>query len=163
MATLVITPLIKAETWLGAAGCASGSQTWRGTSPAFGAGADESEDQDDGGKRAAAGADVGKSVTARPTREQSKGQQQRQRAEAGHQDVNIGRLPMVWIMMVREHERPGGDGHQLPGKQEAETIVGKHDEVHAGNKQGIEGEDTARRCLVPTMADGKEAGGSPPS
>ena len=30
-----MTPLIKAETWLGAAGCASGSQTWSGTRPAF--------------------------------------------------------------------------------------------------------------------------------
>ena len=29
-ATLVITPLISAETWLGAAGWASGSQTWSG-------------------------------------------------------------------------------------------------------------------------------------
>ena len=34
-ATLVMTPLIKAETWLGAAGCATGSQTCSGTSPAF--------------------------------------------------------------------------------------------------------------------------------
>ena len=34
-ATLVITPLISAETWLGAAGCASGSQTCSGTTPAF--------------------------------------------------------------------------------------------------------------------------------
>ena len=64
--------------------------------------------------------------------------------------------------MVREHKRPGGDGHELPGKQEAEAIVGKHDEVHAGDKQGIEGEDTAGRGLVPTMADGKEAGAGTP-
>ena len=35
MATLVITPLISAETWLGAAGCASGSHTCSGTMPAF--------------------------------------------------------------------------------------------------------------------------------
>ena len=34
-ATFVITPLISADTWLGAAGCASGSQTCSGTSPAF--------------------------------------------------------------------------------------------------------------------------------
>ena len=34
-ATLVITPLISAETWLGAAGWASGSQTCSGTMPAF--------------------------------------------------------------------------------------------------------------------------------
>jgi len=41
MATLVITPLISAETWLGAAGWASGSQTWSGTSPAFEARAEQ--------------------------------------------------------------------------------------------------------------------------
>src|SRR5438105_1318886 len=34
-ATLVMTPLISAETWLGAAGCASGSHTCSGTMPAF--------------------------------------------------------------------------------------------------------------------------------
>src|SRR5215469_18290054 len=34
-ATLVITPLISAETWLGAAGCASGNQTCSGTRPAL--------------------------------------------------------------------------------------------------------------------------------
>ena len=34
-ATLVITPLIRAETWLGAAGWASGSHTCNGTSPAL--------------------------------------------------------------------------------------------------------------------------------
>src|SRR5271165_356615 len=34
-ATLVITPLINAETWLGAAGCASGSQACSGTTPAL--------------------------------------------------------------------------------------------------------------------------------
>ena len=36
-AVLSITLLIRAETLLGAAGCASGSQTWRGTTPAFAA------------------------------------------------------------------------------------------------------------------------------
>ena len=34
-ATLVITPLMSADTWLGAAGCASGNQTCSGTSPAL--------------------------------------------------------------------------------------------------------------------------------
>ena len=35
MATFVMTPLISAETWLGAAGWASGSQACSGTRPAF--------------------------------------------------------------------------------------------------------------------------------
>ena len=35
MPTLIIAPDINAETWLGAAGCASGSQTCAGTIPAF--------------------------------------------------------------------------------------------------------------------------------
>src|SRR5947208_689334 len=30
-----MTPDMRAETWLGAAGCASGSHTWRGITPAF--------------------------------------------------------------------------------------------------------------------------------
>ena len=35
MPVLIITPDITADTGLGAAGCASGSQTWNGTKPAF--------------------------------------------------------------------------------------------------------------------------------
>ena len=35
MPSLIITPDMSAETWLGAAGCASGSQTCSGTPPAF--------------------------------------------------------------------------------------------------------------------------------
>ena len=35
MPVLIITPDMSAETWDGAAGCASGSQTWNGTSPAL--------------------------------------------------------------------------------------------------------------------------------
>ena len=35
MPVLIITPDISAETWLGAAGCASGSQTCSGTNPAL--------------------------------------------------------------------------------------------------------------------------------
>ena len=40
-----MTPLISAETWLGAAGWASGSQTWSGTSPAFDPAPNEHEHQ----------------------------------------------------------------------------------------------------------------------
>ena len=35
MPTLIIAPDISAEAWLGATGCASGSQTCAGTMPAF--------------------------------------------------------------------------------------------------------------------------------
>ena len=35
MPVLIITPDISAETWLGAAGWASGSQTWNGMTPAL--------------------------------------------------------------------------------------------------------------------------------
>src|SRR5512140_2368391 len=35
MPRLIITPDMSADTWLGAAGCARGSQTWSGTTPAF--------------------------------------------------------------------------------------------------------------------------------
>ena len=35
MPILIIAPDMSADTWLGAAGCARGSQTWSGMSPAF--------------------------------------------------------------------------------------------------------------------------------
>jgi hypothetical protein len=100
------------------------------------------------------------SVAARPCREQAEGQQQRQCAEARHQDVDVSRPPIVCIMMVREHERPRRDGLEFPGKQETEAIGGKHDEIHAGKEQGIDGEHPAWCGLVPPMTDGKQAGAS---
>ena len=62
-------------------------------------------------------------------------------------------------MVVRHHQRPGGQRHELPGDEEGEGVVGQHDEVHAGEKRRIERQHAAGRLLVLAIADGEQAGG----
>ena len=59
--------------------------------------------------------------------------------------------------MVRHHQRPGGERHELPGEQEGEGIVGEHDEVHAGEERRIERQHALRRRFVPAVAERVEA------
>ena len=126
--------------------------------PGLGAGAQEGKDQDDGRKSAAAGAHVCERVAARAAGQQAEGQQQRERAEARHQDVDVARAGILGIMMVRHHQRPRRQRHELPGGEKAEGIVGQHNEVHAREEQRIEGQHASGRHLVPAVADGEQAG-----
>ena len=59
---------------------------------------------------------------------------------------------------MRHHQRPGGERHQLPREQEAERIVGHHDEVQTGEERGIERQHALRFVLVPAVAERVEAG-----
>ena len=53
--SLIMTPDISAETWLGAAGCAAGSQTWSGITPALLAKPSARSDEDQRSARARPG------------------------------------------------------------------------------------------------------------
>ena len=59
--------------------------------------------------------------------------------------------------MVRHHQRPRRERHELPGDQEGEGVVGEHDEVHAGEKGRIERQHALGRRLVPAIAERVEA------
>ena len=65
-------------------------------------------------------------------------------------------------MVVRHHQRPGGQRHELPGDEEGEGVVGQHDEVHAGEERRIEWQHAPRRFLVLAIADGEQARAAPP-
>ena len=79
--------------------------------------------------------------------EQAEGEQQRERAEARHHQIDVAGAHVLRDAMVRHHQRPRGERHELPGEQERESIVGKHDQRHAGEKGGIERQHALRRCL----------------
>ena len=59
--------------------------------------------------------------------------------------------------MVRHHQRPRGERHELPGQQERERVVGEHDQVHAGEKRREERQHAARRLFVPAVAETVQA------
>ena len=77
--------------------------------------------------------------------EQAEGEQKRERAEARHDQIDIARAQILAHLIMRHHQRPGGERHELPGEQEGEGIVGDDDEGHAGEEQRIEGQHALRR------------------
>ena len=98
------------------------------------AGADQHEDQHQrrqpGGWHARRG--WRRRRSCRRAGEQAEGEQQSQRAEARHQQIDVAGAHIVAVAMMRDHQRPGGERHELPRHQEAEGIVGQHHEIHGG-------------------------------
>ena len=100
-----------------------------------------------------------KGVAAVGPGEQAEGEQQRQRAEARHDDIDVARAQVLAQPVVRHHQRPGRQRHELPGEQEGEGVVGEDHQVHAGEEQRIERQHALRRLLVLAVAERVEAGG----
>ena len=59
--------------------------------------------------------------------------------------------------MVRHHQRPRGERHELPGEQIREGVIGEHDERHAGKESRIERQHALRRRLVLPIAKREQA------
>ena len=131
-ATLVITPLINADTWLGAAGCASGSQTCNGTSPAFEPAPISARTKTQGRDRGVRmpGAHWLEGIAARGAGQQTEGQQQGQAAERRHDQVDEAgaRAAMAGVALMRHDQRPRGQRHQFPAEQKQKGVIGDNDE-----------------------------------
>ena len=98
-----------------------------------------------------------KSVVAARSRKQTERQQQRQRAEACHHEIDETGARILRSAMVGHHQRPGRQRHELPRDQEAERVVRQHDEVHAGEIGREERQHAKRRAFMPAIADAVEA------
>ena len=125
----------------------------------LGAGADQREREDDGGdaRRRRRVADRVERVAAGRARQQTEREQQRERAEARHQQVDVAGRRVAGPAMVRHHERPRRERHELPREEEREGVVGEHDEVHAGEEGGEERQHARGRFLVPAVAEAVQA------
>ena len=120
----------------------------QGHQAGLGSGSDQGQHQDGGGQAGRMGrcrADGIEAVTAGRAGQQAEGQQQRQGAEAGHQQVDVPRPGVVALLVVRHHQRPRGERHELPGEQEREGVVGQDDQIHAGQEHRKERQDAAGR------------------
>ena len=128
----------------------------------LGAGADQRQDQ---GKRAehrgrVRRAHLREGVEPVGPREQAEGEQQSQRAEARHDQIDVAGADIVGHAMVRHDQRPRRQRHELPGDEKSEGVVGQHDERHAGEKGRIERQHALRRRLVAAIAEREQACGS---
>ena len=89
-------------------------------------GADQRQHQHERGdaRRRVRGAHRGEGVAAGGAGQQAEAQQQRQAGEARHHEIDVAGAGVAALAVVRHHQRPGGERHQLPGEQEAEGVVG---------------------------------------
>ncbi len=92
-------------------------------------------------------------IAASRTREQPKPQKQAQGAKARHHEINEGGTAVRRIAVARQHNRPGGEGHEFPCQQEREGVVGEYDEVHPGQKGRVKREDPGGSFLMAAIAE----------
>ena len=59
--------------------------------------------------------------------------------------------------MMREHQRPGRQRHQFPGKKEGEGIRGEDDSVHSRKEGGIKWQYAQRLVLMLSVTERVEA------
>src|SRR5258708_2897972 len=85
--------------------------------------------------------------------QQAKAEQERECAEACHDEVEISRLGIATLAMMRYHQRPGGERHQFPGKQKRKCVRGEKNEIHSGKKNGKEGQYPRRRRFMTAIAE----------
>src|SRR5213594_3118912 len=145
---------MSAETWLGAAGWASGSQTWSGTRPALdpkptsarrktAARTAERQRWGDGAQLAETGASI-------PREQQERGEQEGQ-AELGHGEVPAARPQRLRLVRLGHDEEVGGERHALPRGEESHHVVGERDEAH-GQEEQVQ-HDAEQRERAPALVD----------
>src|SRR5476649_317202 len=98
-----------------------------------------------------------KGIIAVGAGEQTEGEQQRERAEARHQQIDVADAHVLSDPMMCDHQRPGGERHEFPRHQEAEGVVRHDHEVHGGKIGGIERQHALRGVLVAAIAEREQA------
>jgi hypothetical protein len=88
-------------------------------------------------------------------------QQQGERAEARHHQIDIAGPGITRFTMMRHHQCPGSQRHEFPGEQVGKRVVRQHHEIHASQKGREKWQHAVRRRLVVTVAESVEACGCP--
>ena len=125
----------------------------------FRSGAGENKQKHQAGREGVgtARADCFEGVAAVRAREQAKGQQQSERAAGRHQKIHVAGADVLRMAMVRQHQRPGRQRHELPGDQKREGVVGQHDEIHSRKIGRVERQDPRLRLFMAAVAQRIEA------
>ena len=138
-AVFSISPLIIAETGEGAAGCASGSQTWSGTSPAL-------APKPSRARRKATVAHAGRE--RRPshriegelpaaTLQDPEAEEDAERADVGDEQVEEARPANLGNAVLGGDQEVRAEGHRLPRHHEEVGVVGHHHQDHAGEEDVV--------------------------
>ena len=96
-------------------------------------------------------------IAARRTGQQREGEQQRQRAEARHDNVDEPGPRVAGVAVARHDQRPRGERHELPGDEKRVGVVGEQHQVHAGEERRIERQHPLRLTVVAAVTDPIEA------
>ena len=131
MPILITTPDMSAETWLGATGCAIGSQTCSGTMPAL-----EPKPKSASKKIASrtSGVEAGRASTRMAANEAVKS------LPASRRNIATSAAKPTWVMAMYQlagahrarlialgqHQPVGRERHELPHQQKGEGVVGHH-------------------------------------
>ena len=137
MPVLSSTPDMSAETWLGAAAWAPGSQKWSGTRPAFRPKPKSASPK----THPASGAPPsrpghgGELVGAGQAAEQGEEREERQVAGVGRGQVDEGGALDLALLVLGEDQQEAGQRHHLPGRQEEHGVGGDADQRHGPGHQ----------------------------
>jgi len=117
-------------------------------------GAEQHQDEHEYAGRLAVldGTDRGKPVASRGSGEQAECQQQRQRAEARHHQIDIARPCVAGFAVMRHDQRPRCQRHEFPAQQKGEGVVRQHHEIHAGKKSREEWQHAVGGGFVTAVA-----------
>src|SRR5665213_1381586 len=136
-----MTPLISAETGEGAAGCASGSHTCKGTSPAF---APKPTRASKKATAARCDARCAPRIAHRierklptPTLHHPEAQEYRDRPEMRHQQKDKAGTADLRDCVLCGDEKVRRQGHGLPSHHERVGIIRQQYETHAGEEQVV--------------------------
>jgi hypothetical protein len=133
-----MTPLINADTWLGAAS------------------ADQRQDKNkrsDGGI-AGNGSHAVESVGAFGSCQQTEREQQGQCTKACHRQVDEPRAGVFGMAVMGHDQRPRRQRHEFPGGQKRKGICGQHNDIHACQKCRIKRQHTVPCGLMLAITDG---------
>ena len=124
----------------------------------LGAGAEQHQNQHQCRRigRMLRGANGCKSVVSRRSRQQAEREQQRERAEACHHQIDVTGPGVAPFAMMRHDKRPRRQRHELPAQQIGEGVVRQHHEVHAGEKGGEKRKHAVRRGVMMAVAEAIE-------
>jgi hypothetical protein len=87
----------------------------------------------------------------------AEGEQQGQRAEGRHDQIDVAGAGIFRRGVVGHHQRPGRQRHELPGHQKRKGVIRQHDQVHAGEIGRKIWQHPQWSGLVPAIAEGVEA------
>ena len=90
------------------------------------------------------------------SRQQAEREQQRERAEACHHEIDVTGPGVAPFAMMRHDKRPRRQRHELPAQQIGEGVVRQHHEVHAGEQGGEKGKHAVRRGVMMAVAEAIE-------